>query len=95
MADVELLEKLYDKVEKIADTQSEMNVILGKQQVSIDVHIERTKIAEENIALLRKEVEPVKDHVKLVNGFLKILGLAGIVASIITAAVNLFKLLHS
>ncbi len=61
------LDKIEEKVDKILDQQSTMNATLVSQHVSISEHIRRTN-------LLEAEVKPIKRHVDMVNGALKLLG---------------------
>lgn len=55
------------KLDKIVEDIGEIKVTLGKQQVSLDEHIRRTNLIEEDL-------KPVKKHVWMVNGALKLVG---------------------
>lgn len=82
MADNDLLEKLYNKQEKMSDDMSDIKVILGKQEENIAHHIKRTDLLEESISLLKDELTPVKQHVHRVEGALKLLGTIGVLATV-------------
>lgn len=83
MADIELLEKIYTKVEKIAEDQSDMKIIMAKQEISLEEHIKRTSLAEENLSMLRDDFKPVQKHVHMMNGFAKFITLSAAVAGVI------------
>lgn len=82
MSEKEMLERLYVKVEQVAQDQSEMKVTLAGQAVQLEQHILRTKLAEENIELLRKDLKPVEKHVNMVNGAFKFIGVLASLAAI-------------
>lgn len=62
-----LLEKLYAKVEKISDDQSDMKITLAKQEENLRQHMRRSDLLEEGITVLKTEMEPIKHHVALVG----------------------------
>jgi predicted nucleic acid-binding Zn-ribbon protein len=68
------LDKIEAKVEKIEDSISNIDVTLARQAKDLEHHIYRTSLAEENIELLRTELQPVKKHVALVDAGLKLVG---------------------
>lgn len=86
-----LIEQLSQKIDKLDDRLDQIDKILVKQEVNIDSHIQRTRIAEENIQLIRDELKPVKKHVAMVNNTMKVLGvlfsglvvIAGAIASVV------------
>lgn len=84
------LEKIYKKQEEMAQDISEIKVILGKQEVNIDYHIKRTNLLEESVTLLRGDLKPVEDHVKFMQGGLKLVGLIALGLSIV---VSVFKII--
>lgn len=93
MSDKELIQKIYDKQEKISEDMGEVKVTLARQEENIRTHIRRTELAEMNIESLRKEIEPVKTHVKMIQGALKFIGLAGVGATMLSAIVQLLRFL--
>lgn len=66
---------------KIQEDISEIRQILARQEESLKLHIYRTELAEENINLLRKQVEPVKKHVDFINNLGKIVLVAAALAT--------------
>lgn len=73
------MKRLEDKLDKVIETQSEINVTLVKQSVILEEHVKRTN-------LLEQKLEPVEKHVAMVQGAIKVvmaLGGGGIVAEMI------------
>lgn len=64
------LEKLDARLEKQAEALHSIDKTLAKQEENLKDYMRRTELAEENINLLRKEVEPIKSHVVRVDGIL-------------------------
>lgn len=65
-------DKIEEKIDKISDKQTEMAIILAAQHESLKQHMRRTD-------LLEKAIEPIKRHVSMVNGGLKLLGFIAII----------------
>lgn len=91
MKDKDLLDKIYEKQEKMAEDLTDMKVILAKQEENIRIHIYRTSLAEENIKMLREQLKPVENHVKMVNGALKFLGVLSLVVGIVLGIINIVQ----
>lgn len=85
----DLLEIVFDKQEHIANELAEIKVITAKQEENLRHHMYRTQIAEENIELLRGEMKPVQDHVRIVEASLKILGLISLIVGLITGVIEI------
>lgn len=85
-------ERIFQSLDKISEDISDLKVVVGKQEENIKEHMRRTEIAEENLALIREEIEPLKNHIVVINGVLKIVG---IVAIIIGAAASVFKIIET
>lgn len=81
------LDKLDAKVDKLDQRLDTMRDIHYKNSESLQEHILRTELNEENIALLREEMKPLSKDVQRVHGALKLIGglalLAGLGESII------------
>jgi 5-bromo-4-chloroindolyl phosphate hydrolysis protein len=82
-------ERLYEILDKISEDISELKVTTAKQEENIKEHIRRTEIAEENLGLLRQEIEPLKQHVVAINGILKGIG---VISVIIGSAAGFFQI---
>lgn len=84
-------ERLYELLDKISDDISELKVTTAKQEENIKEHIRRTELAEENLQMLRQEIEPLKQHVIAINGVLKAIG---IISVIIGSGAGFFQIVH-
>ena len=58
---------LVDKVDSISEDISEIKVIMARNTASLEEHMRRTALAEQQIASLREDLLPVEDHVKQVR----------------------------
>lgn len=74
--------RLEDKLDKVIDSQSEMNVTLAKQSVILEEHVKRT-------SLLEAKIEPIERHVHMVNGVSKFLVLVGVFIAIIEGVIKI------
>ena len=72
-------ERLYEILDKIGEDVSELKITSAKQEENIKEHMRRTELAEENLKMLRTEIEPLKQHVIAINGVLKIIGVISVV----------------
>lgn len=61
------LERIEAKVDDVSDHLSSIDTTLAAQHVSLREHMRRT-------ALLEKELAPIKNHVLMVKGALKLVG---------------------
>lgn len=71
------MEEIKQKIDKIQEDIVDIKITLERNTVSLEEHIKRTALAEERVEQTRKELEPVKDHVKFVNWTLKIIAVSG------------------
>jgi len=76
-------DKIDAKIDQIGNRLGSIDVTLAAQHESLKEHMRRT-------ALLEEDVAPIKKHVAMIQGALKLIGLAcciaGAVESIITVA---------
>jgi hypothetical protein len=82
MSDV--LKRLEDKIDKIADTQTNQAVTLGRLTVSVEEHVRRSDQFEDAL-------KPVQKHVYMINGALKLVGLLAMIAAIAEAIKEFIK----
>ncbi len=66
--DTKRLERVEDKLDKVVDSISNINVTLAKQSVILEEHVKRSTMLED-------QMKPIKKHVDLVNAAFKLLGL--------------------
>jgi len=86
----EQLDKIEEKLDKVEDKLSSIDITLVKQAKDLEHHIYRTDLAEQNLEILRAEMQPVKKHVALMDATLKIIGA---IASVVTFIAALYKAL--
>lgn len=68
------------KVDKVEEKISNIDVTLAKQAKDLEHHIYRTDLAEENLDILKKQLEPIQKHVSLVDATLKVMGAVSSIA---------------
>jgi hypothetical protein len=86
-------ERIYEVLDKISEDISDLKVTTAKQEENIKEHIRRTEIAEENLDLIRKEIEPLKEHVIVINGFLKIVGAISVIVGSVAGMIRIFDII--
>ena len=91
--DDELISKLLDKHDKIAEDIGEIKILQAKQEENIRHHIYRTELNEHNLELLRDQVKPIEQHVKYLHGALKFLGGLSVVATFIVSVLKIYEIL--
>lgn len=64
MSDSERLSRIENKIDKIVDHISSIDVTLAAQHMSLEEHIKRTNLLEE-------QIEPLKKHTANVEGVVK------------------------
>ena len=84
------IDRIYESLDKIDSELTELRIISAKQEENIKEHIRRTELAEENLTLLRQEIEPLKQHVIVINGILRVIG---VVSVIIGSAAGIFEII--
>jgi hypothetical protein len=88
----EAIDKLDVKVDRLDQRLDEMKELHMKNTSSLDEHILRTEINEENIALLREEIKPIQNHVIMIHGVLKVIGTLSTILGIIVGAVKVLQI---
>lgn len=86
------LERIYETLDKIDNDLTDLKIISAKQEENIKEHIRRTELAEENLTLLRQEIEPLKHHVIVINGILRVIGAISV---IIGSAAGIFEIIST
>jgi hypothetical protein len=87
---LEKIDKIVDIIDIVKDDLVEIKVTMAKNTASLDTHIRRTDLAEENIKFTREEIgylksqmveefKPVKSHIAFVKGAMWAMGIAGAV----------------
>ena len=76
-------EELKQTLEKINERLGSIDRSLIKNTGDLEKHILRTQQNEEMISLLRQDVAPIKKHVNMVEGGLKLLGIISVIVGIL------------
>jgi hypothetical protein len=84
------VERLLNKLDSIDGRLSAIDVTLAKQEVNLQEHMRRTELLETEVSDVRVAMEPVQDHVKIVNGILKFIGFLAVLAGLLTALAKFF-----
>lgn len=87
---IKYLEDIKDVGLKTQEDISEIKITLAAHKESLDYHIRRTDLLEEQIELMRGELEPVQDHVKGIKFLAKVIGVVSLLVGIL---VGLFEIL--
>ena len=77
-------ERLETKLDKVSDEIGNINITLAKQHITLEEHVRRTEILED-------EIRPIKKHVAMVNGVLKLMGLLAPIIGAIAGALRWFN----
>ena len=88
------LGKIEDKQDQILNEMVNNRIINERNTSSLEEHIKRTNLLQEELDEIRKEMKPVEKHVMMVSAGLKLLGLISLLASLTLAIVNINKLFH-
>jgi hypothetical protein len=86
-----MTDEMLAELRKMNDEFKAMTHQQGLMQTSLDLHIYRTELAEENIKMLRDELKPISKHVIMVEGVLKFFGALAIMVSIAAGIYSIFK----
>ena len=81
---MENLDRIFNKIDKIDERLSNIDTTLAKQSTSLDEHIRRTNILEE-------EIRPIKKHIYLVEAVFKIIGVTSLLVSIFVGLSRFIK----
>lgn len=81
---IDLLEKIYTKVEKISEDVNELKVIQAQQSGDLRVYVQKQEEIEQDIISIKADLVPLKERVVHQNAMMKIL--AGLLAVISTVA---------
>lgn len=74
-SDEKRLERIEAKIDDTNDHLASIDVTLAQQHISLREHIRRT-------AILEDEIKPIKRHVDMVSGALKLIGLMAALAAV-------------
>lgn len=87
------MKNVEDRLDRINERLDDIIKVQIEQAADLKHHIYRTGLAEDHLRKLEDELKPVKAHVSMVNGILKGIGGLAVLASIVKAAIEVFKFL--
>lgn len=76
--------RFEDKLDKVVDKISSIDVTLASQHVSLEHHIRRTD-------LLEAEIRPLKKNMAMAEGALKLLGASAVIVALIEGIRTLIR----
>ena len=79
-------DKIDSKLDKIGDRLGSIDSTLAAQHESLKEHMRRTSLLEE-------DVKPIKNHVAMIQGALKLIGLLCVVAAAVESVVYVLNFL--
>lgn len=74
--------RIEDKIDKVMEHVSSLDITSAKQQISLDYHIKRTDILE-------NDIKPIKKHVERIHGALKFIGLVALLGGVVETVIQL------
>lgn len=75
---------MSSKLDLIVDKIGKIDVTLAAQHVTLEEHIRRTEILE-------KQIVPITKNMNMVQGAVKLIALAGVIATVVEAIHSIFK----
>lgn len=78
------LTRIEEKIDDTNDHLASIDITLSAQHVSLKDHIRRT-------AILEAEIKPIRKHVDMMNGALKLAGIIALLIGIIEGIAALLK----
>jgi predicted nuclease with TOPRIM domain len=87
----EALDKLDNKVDRLDQRLDEISERHITNSASLNEHIYRTELNEENISMLREEFKPIQKHIIMINGILKGIGFLAILIGMVEGVVKVLE----
>ena len=66
------IDRIETKIDSIKEELQEMKVVQVKQENNLELHMARTEAAEKRLEIVEKNLEPIKNHVLILNTIVKI-----------------------
>lgn len=92
MENDDLLNKIYNKVEKISEDIGELKVTSASHEVTLQTHVKRSDTLEALYKdMQEKEIDPIKKDLNQIKGASKVIMGLGTVISLILGILKLFS----
>lgn len=86
------LDKIVEKLDTMSDSMVVIQVSQGRMEENLKEHMRRSQAAEDNIAILHEEIEPLKEHATQVRTVAKLaMWVIGGIGALIAAFIAHFK----
>jgi len=83
--------KIFEKLDKLEGIANKQEVNLAKLTVSVEEHVKRSNMMEDEQKEIRKEIEPIKAHVSKVEGAVKLLAALATIAGLVLTYLKLIS----
>lgn len=87
--DNKLIDILLHKTDALDSRLDSIDKTLVSQHEQLKEHMRRTRLAEENLNIIRDEIKPVQKHVAVVEGLMKLIGAGSAIAFVIKQFLDL------
>jgi chromosome segregation ATPase len=81
---------LEEKLEKISEKITQIEVTMERNTGSLEKHMLRTDLSEKRLEHMEEALKPITKHVNHVEGALKLLGALATLTGVVTGIVKLF-----
>lgn len=81
-------ERLEQKLDKVVEDISKINITLVAQHHSLKDHMRRSEANEKAIEIIKEELIPVQKHVNGLNYILKAVGVVTVILGMVTAIIK-------
>lgn len=78
------------KLDAIHEKMAAIDVTLERNTASLEEHIRRTELLEQDRDAIREELKPIQKNFDRVEGALKFVGILAVGAGLVTAAIEVF-----
>lgn len=89
------VKELKEKVESIDETLKSVDKTLIRNTESLEYHIRRTDLLEQNVTNLKIELDPIATHVDRVNFLIKVIGVMCGAVAVIYYGLQILRLINS
>lgn len=70
-------DRIFEKLDKIDERLNSIDKTLERNTISLEYHIKRTDILQNEVEKMNEDLTPVEDHVKKVHFILKVGSMLG------------------
>jgi hypothetical protein len=89
MAQMNLLEQLFNKLDKLDERLDSVDRTLIKQEANLEEHMRRSLANEEAVNLLSQQLKPLNKHVIMVESIFKFVGAISVLLGIVLGVLNI------